>query len=87
MTDHDDVIAAARERNDTPEFLRLDPPNPWCIFYTSGYCCQDLHFDVSTAFPEKVGPLCMKGEGEESTRTTADSASVNCKECRELLFS
>ncbi len=70
-----------------PEFVKLEPPPTPCPDYGSGMCCFDLHFDLSSVFPEKVGSPCGDGSGHYFWHMTPDRDIVNCKECLEMIHS
>lgn len=62
-------------------FARL-PGVTSCLWYGSGGCCRDYHFDISAALSARPSmPACDSNEG----RVTQDKKQVNCKACLELI--
>lgn len=69
------------------EYVRTDS-SVYCIFYTSGTCCYDSHYDLAEVTGEE-GAFC--GAGPEPDMViicvTKEPQAVNCKECLELMHS
>ena len=67
------------------EFVRLDPPPTFCVYYATGQCCYDKHFDPREVMPGMQAVAC--GVDHPIWMTTTDKNKVNCKECLEMIHS
>lgn len=65
------------------EFVKVNPTIS-CIYYATGRCCHDKHFNASVIMPSAPnGALC----GEQNHQSTIEKDAVNCKECLEMIHS